>query len=112
MTRPASGKPPLSPGPGLIAPDLAEWAAMAPAARQAFLKQVLAAHSDPRKAMSEGRPHRKAKGSALDELSLHFSHIGRRIYLADDMAVVYPGRETFQPDLLAVLDIDQPEDDE
>ncbi len=78
----------------------------------AFLEKVLAVHSDPRDAMAEGRPHRRAKGRALDELSLHFSSTGRSIYLADEMAVVYPGRESFQPDLLAVLDVVQPEEDE
>jgi Uma2 family endonuclease len=85
---------------------------MTPEAKMAFLEQVLAVHSDPRDAMAEGRPHRRAKGRALDELSLHFSSTGRSIYLADEMAVVYPGRESFQPDLLAVLDVEQPEEDE
>lgn len=95
-----------------IAPTLDEWRAMAPAERERFLEEVLDSLSDPKEAMSEGRPHKRAKSRALDELTLHFSKMGRAIYLADEMAVLYPGQESFSPDILAVLDVPQPEDDE
>jgi Uma2 family endonuclease len=62
--------------------------------------------------MSEGRPHKKAKTRALDLLGRHFGAIGRVIYLAEEMAVLYPGEEVFTPDVLAVLDVPQIEDDE
>src|SRR5271156_4739834 len=74
--------------------------------------QVLDALSDPVAAMSEGRPHRKAKSRALDALSLHFRSTGRVVYLAEEMAVLYPGEKPFSPDLLAVIDVAEPEDDE
>lgn len=115
MEGPISGRPPDSPAPPrrpLIAPTQERWAAMSREDRDRFLLEVLAAHSDPAEAMSEGRPHKRAKSKALDELGLHFSSIGRRIYLADEMAVVYPGEETFVPDILAVLEVEQPPDDE
>lgn len=82
---------------------------MSAAERERFLIEVNAAHADP---ASEGRPHKKAKSRALDELSLHFAKTKRTIYLADEMTVIYPGEETFVPDLLAVLDVEQPEEDE
>jgi hypothetical protein len=114
MGRPASGHPPDPPRPRLpiIAPTLAQWAAMTEEERLRFLIDVNAAHSDPSQYAGEGRPHKKAKSRALDELSLHFAKIGRTIYLADEMTVVYPGEETVVPDLLAVLDVAQPEEDE
>lgn len=79
--------------------------------RDRFLEEVLDALSDPAIVMSEGRQHKKAKSRALDMLGLHFRALGRRIYLAEEMAVVYPGQETFSPDVLAVLDVEEPEDD-
>ncbi len=85
---------------------------MSPAARESFLLDVLDALSDPRDMMSEGRPHKKAKTRALDLLGLHFKAMGRVVYLAEEMAVVYPGEESFSPDVLAVVDVPQPEDDE
>jgi Uma2 family endonuclease len=80
--------------------------------RERFLLRVLDALSDPLQVMSEGRPHKKAKTRALDLLGLHFRAMGRVVYLAEEMAVVYPGEEAFSPDVLAVLDVPQPEDDE
>ncbi|MGK3959546.1 Uma2 family endonuclease [Sorangium sp. So ce118] len=61
--------------------------------------------------MAEGRPHHKAKVRAIDMLTLHFGSTGRVIYLAEELAVLYPGEEVFVPDILAVLDVPQPEDD-
>jgi Uma2 family endonuclease len=85
---------------------------MRPDERERFLEKVLDVLSDPRAAMSEGRPHKKAKTRALDMLGLHFGALGRVVYLAEEMAVLYPGKEVFTPDVLAVLDVPQPEDDE
>jgi Uma2 family endonuclease len=85
---------------------------MGPAERERFLIQVNDALSNPLITMSEGRPHKKAKSRAVDMLGLHFKTMGRVIYLAEEMAAVYPGVEVFTPDVLAVLDVEQPEDDE
>lgn len=85
---------------------------MGPDERERFLIQVNDALSEPQRTMSEGRPHKKAKSRAVDMLGLHFKAMGRVIYLAEEMAAVYPGAEVFTPDVLAVLDVEQPEDDE
>lgn len=94
------------------APTVEAWRAMTVAEQERFLLEVLDALSDPRSAMAEGRPHKKAKGRVIDTLGLHFGAIGRVIYLAEEMAVLYPGEEVFSPDILAVADVPQPEDDE
>jgi Uma2 family endonuclease len=102
---------PLPPSPVVIAPTEDEWRAMSPAAREAFLVRVLDALSDPAVAMTEGRRHKKAKTRALDALNLHFGAIGRTMYLAEEMAVLYPGEPAFSPDLLAVVGVEEPDDD-
>ncbi|MEZ4302996.1 MAG: Uma2 family endonuclease, partial [Polyangiaceae bacterium] len=94
-----------------VAPTEERWRAMTQGERDRYLEEVLDSLSDPAVAMSEGRPHKKAKSRALDLLGLHFRTLGRRIYLAEEMAVVYPGKEPFSPDVLAVLDVEEPEDD-
>ncbi|MEO5729241.1 MAG: Uma2 family endonuclease [Byssovorax sp.] len=103
--------PVSAPGSLPIAPTEDEWQKMTPAERERLLEKVLDSLSDPRRLMSEGRPHKKAKSRALDLLGLHFNAVGRVIYLAEEMAVMYPGEEVFSPDVLAVLDVPQPEDD-
>ena len=84
---------------------------MSPGEREQFLVGVLDSLSDPKAAMAEGRRHKKAKDRAIDMLGLHFGSIGRVIYLAEELAVLYPGEPAFVPDILAVLDVLQPEDD-
>jgi Uma2 family endonuclease len=110
MVLPVSGTP-RPPGSPPIAPTEEAWRAMAPAERERLLLRILDALSDPRSAMAEGRPHKKAKGRAIDMLTLHFGSTGRVIYLAEELAVLYPGEEVFVPDILAVMDVPQPEDD-
>ena len=110
LRAPATPSAPLAPLP--IAPTEEVWRAMSAAERESFLIQVNDALSEPQRTMSEGRPHKKAKSRAVDMLGLHFKAMGRAIYLAEEMAAVYPGEEVFTPDVLAVLDVEQPEDDE
>lgn len=105
-------EPSSAPALSIVAPSLEEWRAMPRAERERLLIQINDMLSDPRAAMSEGRPHKKAKVRALDLLGRHFGAMGRVIYLAEEMAVLYPGEEVFTPDVLAVLDVPQPEDDE
>jgi Uma2 family endonuclease len=93
-------------------PTAEAWRAMTPEQRLDFQVEVNAALSDPAVVMSEGRPHKKAKTRALDALNLHFKATGRVVYLAEEMAVLYPGEKAFTPDLLAVLDVAEPEEDE
>jgi Uma2 family endonuclease len=85
---------------------------MSPKARLNFLVSVNAALSDPRDLMSEGQPHNLARARAMNLLGLHFKALGRTVYFAEDLAVVYPGEESFSPDIFAVLEVPQVEDDE
>lgn len=85
---------------------------MTPAERDRFYQQVFDAFNVPAETMAEGRPHSRARSAALDALTRHFRTVGRQIYLADELAVVYPNEPTFTPDLLAVQEVPQPDPDE
>jgi len=93
------------------APTAEAWRAMTPDEQLDFLVAVNEALTVPAALMTEGRRHKKAKSSAIDALGLHFRTIGRTVYLAEEMAVLYPGERPFSPDVLAVLDVEEPEDD-
>ena len=95
-----------------ITPTAEVWSSMSADARDAFLVQVLDALNDPNAVMGEGRPHWLAKSRVLDAMSLHFDALKRVIYLAEELPVLYPGERPFVPDVLAVLDVPQSEDDE
>ena len=95
-----------------ITPTAEVWSSMSADARDAFLVQVLDALNDPNAVMGEGRPHWLAKSRVLDAMSLHFDALKRVIYLAEELPVLYPGERPFVPDILAVLDVPQSEDDE
>src|SRR5580700_10564930 len=84
-------------------PTVDAWRAMTPAQRERLLVSVNEALSDPCELMSEGRPHKKAKSRAVDTLGLHCRTLGRVVYLAEEMSVLYPGQKPFTPDVLAVL---------
>ena len=77
-----------------------------------FVLQVNAILTDLQRAMGEGQPHNRTKSRAMDTLSLHFRTLGRVIYLAEELSVLYPGERAFAPDILAVRDVPQLEDDE
>jgi Uma2 family endonuclease len=106
------GKTTAQPAPLPTTPSAEAWRAMTPDERMDFQLRVLDALSDPALAMSEGRPHKKTKTRTLDALNLHFKATGRVVYLAEEMAVLYPGEKPFTPDILAVLGVEEPEDDE
>lgn len=95
-----------------IGPSVEQWRAMSNAEKDRFYQQIYDAFSASQEAMSQGRPHSRAKSAALDALVLHFKTTGRLIYVADELTVVYPGEPTFDPDLIAVLDVPQPDPDE
>ncbi len=101
-----------APRPVPVTPSEAEWRTMTPEQREQFIIDVNEALSDPVITMSEGRPHKKAKSKALDMLGLHFRTLGKHIYLAEELSVLYPGVSGFTPDVMAVLDVQEPEDDQ
>ena len=101
-----------APRPVPVTPTEERWRAMTLQEREQFMVDVNEALSDPVLLMSEGRPHKKAKSKAIDMLGLHFRTLGKHVYLAEEMSVLYPGVPGFSPDVLAVLDVEEPEDDQ
>jgi len=110
MAPPAEKREPLPELP--ITPSVEEWRTMTPEARRKHIVSVNEALSDPRLTMGDGRPHVQAKRRATDRLKRHFDALRRVIYLAEEMNVLYPGERGFGPDIFAVLDVAEPEDDE
>ncbi len=103
--------PVLLPSSLPIAPTEEEWRAMTLDERERLMDQVNDALTEQGRLMPEGRRHKKAKARIIDMLGLHFKALGRFVYLAEEMSVMYPGEEVFSPDVFAVLDVEQPEDD-
>ncbi len=95
-----------------VTPTVEVWRKMTAAEKLAFQLEAMDAMNATVEVMGEGRPHKKAKSRTIDALSLHFKATGRTVYLAEELPVLYPGVETFTPDILAVLDVAEPEDDE
>src|SRR5580693_6879435 len=93
-------------------PTVEAWRAMTPDERMQFQVEVNTALTAAAELMSEGVPHKRAKSRTVDALGLHFKTIGRAIYLAEELSVLYPGEKPFPPEILAVLDVEQTEEDE
>lgn len=104
--------PPAESLPIPLTPTVEVWRAMSPEAKLDFQLRVIDALNAAAGAMGEGRPHKKAKTRTLDALGLHFKATGRAVYLAEEMPVLYPGAAPFTPDILAVVDVVEPEEDE
>ena len=88
------------------APDQATWDAMSPVEQQRSVDAILDALEPLRELMAEGTRHSRPKVRALVTLSDFFDRARKRVFLASELAVLYPGEEVFAPDLLAVLDTD------
>ena len=91
------------------APSQEVWDRLGPAQRQRVL-DALPSEID-RVAPPEGDAHSIPKLLARQTLEEHFRRIGRRVYLASELPVYYPGEPMFAPDLLAVLDAEPHERD-
>lgn len=103
---------PIEPDEIPITPSAERWRAMSPADRDAHLLEVFAALEREELRAAEGLRHFKSKVGALSTLKGHFSRVGRKVFLACELAVLYPGERAFAPDLLAVLDVESPDDDD
>jgi len=108
---PARG--PQHPGPWsdprLISPSAEQWAAMTPAERDREEERILGVLDEYREAMSEGTRHSRPKINAYKDLGDHFIRAGRRVFLATELAVLYPAQPVIVPDLLAVMDVADPD---
>ncbi|WNG50125.1 Uma2 family endonuclease [Archangium minus] len=54
----------------------------------------------------EGDAHFEAKVRAREVLGGFFSRVGRKVYLACELPVYYPGERMFAPDVIAVMDVE------
>ena len=94
-----------------MAPTQAEWDALSADERAAVVAALPGEVTDAEMAPPEGDRHFRAKARALDALRGYFGRQRRRVYLAAELPVYYPGAARFAPDLLAVLDVDDHERD-
>jgi Uma2 family endonuclease len=108
---PASRPPRPDPwsDPRIVVPSAEEWAALPEAGREQVEERIIDAFADYREAMSEGTPHSRPKINAYKDLFDHFGRTGRKVFLATELAVLYPGEPAIVPDLLAVTDVPDPE---
>lgn len=95
--------------PRLVAPTAEAWDAMSPAERDRAELRILDALDEYREVMSEGTTHSRPKINAYKDLWDHFGRSGRRVFLATELAVLYPGQPVIVPDLLAVMDPADPD---
>jgi Uma2 family endonuclease len=91
--------------PRLVVPSAERWAAMTPTERDREEERILCTLDEYREAMSEGTRHSRPKINAYKDLGDHFARAGRRVFLATELAVLYPGQSVIVPDLLAVTDV-------
>jgi Uma2 family endonuclease len=93
------------------APTQQEWDAMSPEERERVVAALPGEVTDAELSPPEGDRHFRAKVGALDTLKGYFARQRRRVYLAAELPVYYPGARRFAPDLLAVMDADGHERD-
>lgn len=105
----ASQRPDPWSDPRLRAPSAEAWAAMSEVERTHEEERILAVLGEYREAMAEGTPHSRTKINAYKDLGDHFGRSGRRVFLATELCVVYPGEPAIVPDLLAVMDVADPD---
>jgi Uma2 family endonuclease len=94
-----------------MAPTQEEWDTLSPDERAAVFAALPGEVTDAEMAPPEGDRHFRAKTRALDALRGYFGRLRRRVYLAAELPIYYPGAPRFAPDLLAVLDAEDHERD-
>ena len=88
------------------APSQDEWDAMTPAERDEVLASLPSDMPISESAPPEGDVHFEAVVRARDVLRGFFQRSGRRVWVANNLAVYYPGERMFSPDVIAVVDVD------
>ncbi len=89
-----------------MAPSAEEWEALSPAERAAIVAALPGEVTDAEMSPPEGDLHYRAKAGALSALRGYFTRQRRRVYLAAELPIYYPGEPRSAPDLIAVLDSD------
>jgi Uma2 family endonuclease len=98
-------------------PDADTWRAMTEAQKHAFLVVCMEYFEEEAMLMAEGlmaegRPHSSAKSRVLDVLRRHFQRTNRQIYVAPELMVLYPREKPINPDIIAVLGVPDPGEDD
>jgi Uma2 family endonuclease len=91
------------------APPMAIWDRMTPEERARVVDSLAAKHGLINANPPEGDFRFNPRAAAKETLSAHFQRIGRRVYVACDLPICYPGESILTPDLVAVLDVDSEE---
>jgi Uma2 family endonuclease len=86
------------------APSAEIWEGMT-AAERARVLAILPSEIE-RAGPPEGDPHFNAKVGAREALDRFFARVGRKVYVACELPVYYPGERMFAPDVIAVLDVE------
>lgn len=81
------------------------WDALSPAERKRIVDSLPSEFSWSEAQPPEGDAHFKAKTSAREVLDGFFARVGRKVYVACELPVYYPGERLFAPDVFAVLDV-------
>ncbi|MBX3270585.1 MAG: Uma2 family endonuclease [Sandaracinaceae bacterium] len=92
--------------PRIVFPDEATWARLSPEERERVIEEILLVEHEYLEAMAEGVRHSKNKTGIGADLDGHFRRAGRPVFLATELAVLYPGEPMIVPDVLAVVDCD------
>lgn len=88
------------------APSQEIWDSLSEAERARVLAELPSEFDAIESAPPEGDLHWEAKTLAMETLKTYFRRTNRRVYLASEMAIYYPGEPMFAPDVMAVLDVD------
>lgn len=82
------------------------WEAMTPAERQHVVDTLPSEFEPSEAAPPEGDAHFNTKVNVRETLGGYFARTGRRVYIAAELPVYYPGEKMFAPDVMAVLDVE------
>jgi len=93
------------------APPLEVWERMTKLQRARAMASLPCVFEATEECLPEGRLHYDAVCLTQGTLRTHFGAAGRKIYIAANAPVYYPGERMFSPDVMAVLDVeDDPRD--
>jgi Uma2 family endonuclease len=88
------------------APAQEEWDRMTPEERAEVLASLPSELPVSETAPPEGDVHFEALVRARDVLRGFFGRSGRRVWVANNLPVYYPGERMFSPDVIAVVDVE------
>ena len=87
------------------APPEDVWDALSPTERKRVVDSLPSEFPCSEAQPPEGDAHFKAKTATREVLDGYFARVGRRVYLACELPIYYPGESHFAPDVLAVVDV-------